>query len=216
MLSDVADLVLGRTCLSCGEIGSELCGPCLAALRGQVLVRDRPPIIVAAGPYDGFLGSAVLAYKQDGHRSLSHPLGLLLADALATLALVAGTGHLTVVPVPGHRRPARGFDALGGIVGHAVDDLGRRGHSVSRVPALRQTRDYSAVKGLGRAERHRQVLGAMAVRPRTAVGLTAHGPVVVVDDVITTGATCTEAVRALAAAGIAVAGIAAVAAAQPG
>lgn len=214
MLSEVADLVLGRACLSCGSVGAELCHGCLAALRGAVLVREHPdPPLVAAGPYAGFLGTALLAYKQDGHRSLSRPLGLLLADALATLALMLGDHPLTIVPVPGHRRPARGFDALGGIVRTARADVARRGRPTACTPALSIAHDYAAVKGLGRLERHRQVHGALVARasPR----LTA-ATVVLVDDVITTGATCAEAVRALRAAGIPVAGIAAVAVARPG
>ena len=213
VLGDIADLVLGRTCLSCGAIGTELCAPCLAALRGLVLVRDGPPPIVVAGPYAGFLGTAVLAYKQDGHRALARPLGILLADAVATLAGALDVHRLTIIPMAGHRRPARGFDALGGIVRVANRDLRRRGHGIACSSVLRVSRDYAAIKGLGREERRRQVHGALAVRPGWPVPTTY---VVLVDDVITTGATCSEAVRALTSAGIRVAGIAAVAAAQPG
>jgi predicted amidophosphoribosyltransferase len=209
MLRDVADLVLGRACLNCGSIGSDLCRACLVAVRGTALVRDRPPpLVVAAGPYDGLLGTTVLAYKQGGHRSLAAPLGLLLGDAVTTSMRIIGTNRAVLVRIPGHRRPARGFDALGGLLREVARDLPRRGLTVIAVRGLRLDRDYTAAKALGRVDRQRQVVGAFRAEPRIA---RVRDPVIVVDDVITTGATIAEAVRALGSAGIRVTAAAALA-----
>jgi predicted amidophosphoribosyltransferase len=210
VLSDALDLVLGRCCLGCGRSGPELCATCLAAERTRVRRLRVPwPRTVVAGDYAGLLRSLVLAYKQDGHRSLAHPLGLLLADACAAVLIHLGAPRASVVPVPGHHRPARGFDALVALTRAARRDLSARGLSVDVVPALRVTRPYTAAKELGRRERRAQLSGAFVASGRALT----TGPILVVDDVITTGATVIEAARALNAAGVPVHAVVAVAAA---
>jgi predicted amidophosphoribosyltransferase len=213
---DVADLVLGRGCLGCGQIGRSLCVPCLSELRRQpsrARTIDGGLVAYAGARYGGLRRRLLLAYK-DGQRSLASPLGVLLADAVdIALERIGQPGGL-LVPVPGHRRPKRGFDALEAIVRAATEQLEGRERPVSVLPALTTRRAYRAAKSLGRSERLRALEGAFAAGPPSARSsvwpLTA---VVVVDDVMTTGATVTEAVRALRAAGIEPAGAAMVAAA---
>ena len=213
LLTDLADLVLGRCCLGCGVPAPGLCGPCQTRMRSRPFTVSRPgmagPAWVAA-EYSGLARAVVLAYKQEGYHSLAAPLGRLLADAVraAVGAGAAGTGAVTLVRVPGHRRPERGFDALGAVCREARRALATAGLSVTQERLLRTANDYRALKGLDRTSRARQVTGAFV-----AVGIPARdSPVVVVDDVITTGATVHEALAALERARIRVTAVAAVAA----
>lgn len=213
LLTDLADLVLGRCCLGCGVPAPGLCGPCQTRLRGRPFTVTRPgmarPTWVAA-EYSGLARAVVLAYKQEGYHSLAPPLGVLLADAVraAVGTGTASTGAVTLVRVPGHRRPERGFDALGAVCREACRALAAAGLSVTQERLLRTASDYRALKGLDRAARSRQVIGAFV-----AVRMPARdAPVVVVDDVITTGATVHEAVAALERAQVRVTAVAAVAA----
>jgi len=204
-LRDLADLVLGRTCLGCGVVGRDFCESCQQALRRSPV---RVPVPAASSsawvgaPYDGTIRRLVLAYK-DGHRSLARPLGERLADVIEGAVRSEGQRAGFIVRIPGHRRPQRGFDALGLLVGHATIDLRRRGLIVPVLPILVQARDHLPSKRLGRVDRFRELEGAFVAEVKTRdVGLPPALPVIVVDDVMTSGATIAEAMRALRAAGM--------------
>jgi predicted amidophosphoribosyltransferase len=199
------DLVLPRRCAGCAEPGAGLCPPCRDLLAGPPLglVLDGPgalPPLAAAGLYDGPVRGVVLAHKEHGRLALARPLGAALAGAVAALAPPPGT---VLVPVPSARRAvrARGHDHARRLSAVAAGRL-----TLASRPLLGQVRPVADAAGLGAAARAANVRGALAAR-RPAPGVTA----VVVDDVVTTGATLRESVRALRAAGAAVHGCAVVA-----
>ncbi|MET8183678.1 ComF family protein [Streptomyces sp. NPDC005336] len=120
---------------------------------------------------------------------------------------------LLLVPVPSARRAvgARGHDPARRIALAAAGVLRGGGRPV-RVPAvLRQLRRVTDQSGLGARQRRANVSGALGVVPG-GDRLLAAGPVVLVDDLMTTGASLAEAARAVTAAGGRVAGAAVVAA----
>lgn len=215
---DLADLVLGRACLMCQAPGPSLCGGCLAALRrrggpsradlGALDPAGSLPLWFAL-PYRGVGARLVLAYKEHGHLALRDPLGLLLADAVSG-ALAPDGQAACLLPVPSTARSARGFDALGGIVQVAAGELVRRGVQTSVARVVRQVHSHRALKSLDRRARWSAVRGSMRLDPRAARCLP-DARRIVVDDVVTSGATAWEAVRVLRAAGVHVAAVAAVA-----
>jgi len=216
-LHDLADLILGRTCLACGAIGRELCEPCLMRCRGRprpLPVPGSATTAWATSPYADPVRSMVLAYK-DGQRSLAHPLGVLLADAVSATLVDAGQGAGFLVRIPDHPRPARGFDALGLVVRHATIDLRRRGLIAPSLGLLKRQRDHRPTKRLTRRERFDELVGAFIAQPTHAdVGLPPRLPLIVVDDVMTSGATLAEAARAMHAAGLRLHSAAVIAAAR--
>ena len=92
----------------------------------------------------------------------------------------------------------------------AASGLRRRGLPVMVLPVLRQSGGVADQAGLGSAERQRNLAGALVVRPGWRPRLDAR-PVLLVDDVVTTGSTLTEARRVLVEAGAVVLGAATVA-----
>lgn len=207
-----ADLFLGSCCPGCDRPGLGLCGDCARRLAGPAPARVPVPglIVVAAGPSDDRLRRLVSAHKERSAWHLAGPLGERLA--LAVRHLVAGTGATAVplwlVPVPSTRGAvrARGYDATAALARRA----GRQLPAASVVRVLQHRRSVRDQSGLDRAERERNLAGALGCRGRAP---DRHHAVVIVDDLVTTGATVVEAHRALTAAGHRVLGAAVVGAA---
>ncbi len=217
LLVEVFDLVLGRTCLGCHAPGSVLCPACLAPLRGHVqpvAIAELAIPVHAASPYDGLTREAILEYKERSSRSLAPMLGRLLADAVLAAARPHRPLRCVLVPVPSHRHAPRGFDALGAVARSAARTLSRDGLPTRVEHHLRPGPAYLPMKGLSQAERRSRIIGAFRAtepfRPGPAGSL-----VLLIDDVVTTGATIGEALRTLTSTGARIDGIAAVAAAGP-
>ncbi|MCP9950517.1 phosphoribosyl transferase [Actinomadura madurae] len=158
--------------------------------------------------YEGPLRTILGAYKERGRTALSVPLGEALATAVRA-ALTPGPDPPLVVWVPSGRRAVRrrGHDPLRGAVEAAVRRLRESGVPVTAVDALRQRRRVADQVGLSVAQRAANLAGAIEAR-----GTLAGRPVLLVDDVVTTGASLAEAARALRAAGADVTGAATIAA----
>ena len=105
-----------------------------------------------------------------------------------------------LVPVPTSRRSrlARGADVVDQLAREAAGLLRDAGADVTVRQALRVARRTADQSGLGARDRARNLAGAFALRSEEGL---AAGDIVVVDDIVTTGATIGEAVRALTAAG---------------
>lgn len=203
-LEVVADLVLPVACPGCGAAGrSVVCPVCAAALGPPRLAPPRPgvPPIYAMADWVDPVRSLVLAHKEHGRTGLARPLGAALAGAvLAALAARPGeparAGPVVLVPVPS--RPGttrrRGHDPLRRTAEAAASTLRSAGVPARVVPVLRHTRGVLDQAGLSAGERAANLRGALVARPHR---LPVRARVIVVDDVITTGATLAEAVRAL-------------------
>lgn len=207
LLIAAADLVLPRACAGCGRSGEQVCEDCrsaLAAARPHRAVPDPCPVglprTCAAAPYDAVVRGLLVGHKDRGRLGLARPLGALLAGAVDELR----AGRVVLVPVPSSRAAvrARGHD-------HALR-LARAAAAagaLSAAPLLRPVRAVADQAGLDAPARAVNLAGALATR------LPLDGlEVVVVDDVVTTGATLVEAARALRDGGARVRGAAVVAA----
>jgi ComF family protein len=179
--------------------------PC-AACRGVRLRFDR---VLALGDYRGQLRQAVLRMKRIGQEPLSLAMGeLLFAQCETQLAALRPE---VLVPVPMHwsRRLLRGANSPE-LVATA---LARR----LRIPVARRAlvrrRNTRQQGSLLRGQRFANIRGAF----RTGAGYDWAGArVLVVDDVITTGATCSEAAATLRRGGAVTVAVAVVARAQSG
>ncbi|MFI0908610.1 ComF family protein [Streptomyces sioyaensis] len=217
---ELAGLVLPVDCAGCGWPRTELCAQCRRALardgRGARRVRPWPapaglPRVWAGAPYADELRAVLLAHKERGALPLAGPLGAVLAGAVRGLR--AGGGPLLLVPVPSARRAVagRGHDPVRRIARAAAGELRRVGTGARVLAVLRQRRAVADQAGLSARQRLENVEGALVV-PGVARRLLAGLPAVLVDDLVTTGATLAEAARAMAVAGGRVVGAAVVAA----
>ncbi len=222
LADDLLTLLAAPECAGCGRPGAVLCERCRSVLtptprRVEVPAwPDGPPATVCSD-YAGVVRVVINAWKERGRHDLEPALGAVLADAVLALPppdhAVPREDTLPLVPVPSSRgaRRRRGADGVRNLAFHAAVVLRASGVRARVVPALALGRVVADQAGLSAAERVRNVAGAFRVRP-AAGALLADRDVVVVDDVLTTGATLLSASTAAMAAGARVRGLACVSA----
>lgn len=212
----LVELAAPSACGGCGAPGARWCSDC-AALLAVAAGHAAPwsptpcppgmPPTWSAAPYAGQVREAVVAWKDGGRADLTPVLAPVLRAVLA--AALAGTpvlqdvvrsgDRLVVVPAPSARAGtrARGEHRVAALARVALRGSPRCGTVVEGLRLTRRVRDQA---GLGAEARRRNLKGAIAVRPALATRLRG-APCVVVDDVVTTGATLVECARALCEAG---------------
>ena len=200
----VRDAVVCRRCgdaldapVEQGIAGSDLCRACRVA----------PPAFaraVAFGTYDARLREAIHALKYDRMHPAAKKLGSMLAEAITQL-LPDAPAELLVVPVPLHRtkQRQRGFNQARALAQAAIDALGRSHPEWKLTLAsstLMRLRATETQAGLTPTQRRKNVRGAFKVSDPAAV----RGKhVLLVDDILTTGATARAAAQSLLRAGAA-------------
>jgi predicted amidophosphoribosyltransferase len=242
-LAAAAELLLPQTCASCGAGGAAVCWTCRRLLHRATArpfaaggAAPRWPqglACMAAGVYRHEAARLVLAFKE-GHRlDVAPVLAAALARALGESPALRVPGPVWLVPVPSSAAAfrRRGFvpaellarRALRGVRCEArarvVPLLRRRRDPWELLPAALRPAAGRAQKALGARQRSQRVRGSLRVRrwaprPRPAGGGGAPR-LLIVDDVLTTGASLCEALRALEAWGGEVAGAAVLATVRP-
>lgn len=212
--ADLTDLVLPVGCAGCRDrvrLRQGVCPRCVAELRalrpGPARPTPAPPDLPpcqALGPYRGPLRETLLAYKERGRHGLARPLGRLLAEVVA--AAVGAPRPVLLVPVPATARAARARhgDHLTRLARHAAGRLRLAGWPVALAHPVRALpRPDSA--GLDSAGRAVAASAGFRLRPGSADRLreAAWGrSVVLLDDIVTTGATLAAVTRLLTGTGV--------------
>lgn len=222
-VSELADLVLQRSCAGCGSAGTSWCAECAARLACPPTVR---PVVAAGARVPGGPGlrvwsvaefrdevrAAIVSWKDRGRADLTGVLAQGLRRSV--LAAVADVGvrpavaddaaprPLLLVPAPSSRRSRRdrGHEPVRDLAVRCAQGLRRRGVEVLVVPALVHGRLLSDQAGLGRTARAENLAGALRVAPGWRSTVRGRD-CVLVDDVVTSGATLLECARALAGLG---------------
>ena len=208
------DLVLPLECGGCGAPSTRWCEACARGLRVRpdephlIAPRVNPGVpVFSLGRYAGARRNAIVAVKEHGRADLIRPLGAALGGGLRQLLTwgVLAT-PLTVVPAPTRRLAARrrGGDPVTRMAVAATAES----RDVRVVAALRMTALVRDSVGLSSTARQKNVAGRVRLRA-CAEGLV--GDVLVVDDIVTTGATASESVRILQTSGACVVAVLALA-----
>lgn len=219
-LRAASGLVLPARCAGCGRTGSPWCEPCRVAT-GHLVATGHPAVVGAgrgllpgcprcwsATVLDGPVRAVVSAHKDGGRRDARAVLLPLLAgslgravreDPMLRRSRARGEPVLAVpVPAAASARRRRGGDPVADLAraaARAVDPGG-----LVLAPVLVHTRRVADQSRLGRAERTRNLAGALVVADRARPVVRGRA-CVLLDDVVTTGATLAEAARALREAG---------------
>jgi len=212
------DALFPPRCAGCGRLGSHFCPQCMASLDrlappwcdlcGQRLpasgrcaecrAQPLPLVIRSAAVLQGPLRHAVHGLKYRGHTAAARDLAALLIEPARALLLegLAEEERPVVVPVPLHpaRERERGYNQAALLARHLAAALD--------LPYddrwLRRERATASQVGLSRRQRRDNLRGAFAAAPPATATL----PVLLVDDVVTTGSTLANAAHACLAAGV--------------
>lgn len=231
----LAQVVLPRRCLACSTPWEHsLCSACTLNWQVQVRpvrVRQRGLAgvsIWAGAPYAGSVRQALLAHKAGYDTRRARVLAQVLAAAVGSAleqacqqAAVLTCPSVVLVPAPSRRqaRRSRRADPVALLAAHAAALCRRQGLPVRAVRTrswLVYTRAVADQSGLSRVQRQANLHRALLVARRPGwwpyTSSTAQPWVIIVDDIVTTGATAAELSRALAAAAIPTTALAVVAA----
>jgi len=195
LAASALDLALPATCSGCGREGDPLCPSCLPALDARLGLPGGTPIGLPAEipapllqlewctSFSGPVRDALHDLKYAGERRLAEPLGAAVARRWRRV----GVGAEVVVPVPIHaeRERRRGYDQAA-----LIATVTARGLGLPVALALERGRATIAQFELGREERAANVAGAFRIRAGDPAARVVVGRwVLLVDDVVTTGAT---------------------------
>lgn len=194
-------MIFVEHCAGCGRRGPVLCRTCRFALVASGITT--PSGVIAAVPFRGRARDVVLGLKYGNRRAVSRHLAGLLVNRLIEAGAHRDVDVVTWAPTSTARRRRRGFDQAELVATTVARQLGLP------VRALLRRTDETHQTGLGRAERQQQA--TFVAHPRTD-----GRRVLIVDDVVTTGATLRHAEHALRTAGAATVHCAAVAATPDG
>lgn len=214
VIGELTGLLLPRGCAGCDRPDALLCPDC-ARLLTRPVFSEAPSYALgqalACGAYRGPVRRAILAWKDHDDRALDRPLGhaislltgRLLAGGRFRAGLPSGTNGTPILVVPAPSTPRslrrRGRAHLNPVVAAVARTLMDAGFPSVSTPVLtmHDIRGKSVGAG-GRSERASRVSGRIVVRDASSV--VGH-PILVIDDIVTTGSTIRQCARALTLAG---------------
>ncbi|MEZ0449606.1 ComF family protein [Cellulomonas sp. ICMP 17802] len=214
---DLLGLLLPVGCAGCGTDDVAWCPRCAARLAGPPWrCEDRAPRldrldgsvpvpVWTLADCTGDVRRAIVAWKDRGRLDLTRPFAGAARRAAATLAGQLGAAVL-VVPAPSTAasRRRRGVDLAGALAGAVAGGLADAGLPAELAPVLVRAGGRDQV-GLGARDRARNLAGQVRVPTSRAPRLRGRA-VLLVDDVLTTGATLAASRSALERAGAHVVG----------
>ncbi|MBD0263705.1 MAG: ComF family protein [Tolypothrix sp. Co-bin9] len=211
-LKGLLNLFLESNCPLCQrQTSQEFCQYCVKQLHSCHLAepnsrwQESIPVF-AWGMYSGSLKRAIAAMKYENHPQIARPLGQWLGEAW--LNSPQTNRRLVVVPIPLHpgKLKKRGYNQAALIAESFCQTTGLK----LKQNGLARVRDTEAQFGLSALKREKNLTEAFALGKQFSQ-YRPNLPVLLIDDIYTTGATAKSAVQVLHQCGIAVEGLAALA-----
>lgn len=200
VLRGIESLVFDNTCLICGSSESQFCDHCRRDWNSNPRkIEGESFPVYASIPYTDKAKMVLLSAKENGEKFTTDLLVKELKASIKELLVYesAESKEVLLVPIPSSRRTTRrrGIDFISTLTKAIEIELNseRSKASFRRCRILSLSKEVQDQSGLSESQRHENLRGAFQVVSSFKSDL----PIVVVDDVITTGSTLREAVRAL-------------------
>jgi ComF family protein len=197
-LNPLVDLVYPKKCPGCHLPSEGICEFCKSFWQGPpitILLNQNKLSVISVARYRSEVRSVLLAYKENGEREA----GKVLAEALLKARLeIVRDSICTLVPIPSNPKSIRrrGRDFMMDLCTQVSIQSGDK-----VLPILRVNRDVEDQSKLNEKQRSQNLIGAFGCISKN-LHLAVTSPIILVDDLLTTGATLREAVRALGQRGV--------------
>jgi predicted amidophosphoribosyltransferase len=220
-VKNLADLIFPSRCIGCTQLGISICSTCRSSWHPHIYLREvtvegcNYPV-VSSIQYSPVASRVLLSAKEANIAAADK----LLIDAIShSLSyFVKRFGGRTLVAIPSRRAATRkrGRDFLSKITSE-VARISENNISIIDTQLLVHSRGVKDQSALNSKQRLQNVSGALAVPSKFKLRFSDGniGPLIIVDDLITTGSTLAEAIRALRTAGFEVNGAVTGAVAKP-
>jgi predicted amidophosphoribosyltransferase len=216
-MKNMAELIFPSRCIGCSQLGISICSLCRKSWHPHIYHRDLSILsqtypVVSAVKYSPIASKVLLSAKESGQSAADQLLISAISHALTFFAKKYGTGDLVGIPSRKSATRKRGRNFMVEITKSVA-----KAESIKALDILQHTRSVRDQSQLDSEQRSRNIAGALTASKNSSK-LDSHGntgPLIIVDDLITTGATLAEAIRALRTAGYAVIGAVTGSVAQP-
>lgn len=192
-LNPLLDLVYPKKCPGCHLPSLEICQSCKGFWQNPpvtIILKQSKVSVISVAHYGNEVRSVLLAYKENGERES----GKVLTEALIRARLeIVRDSICTLVPIPSNPKSIRrrGRDFMMDLCTQVSIQSGDK-----VLPLLRVNRDVEDQSKLNEKQRSQNLIGAFGCISKN-LHLAVTSPIILVDDLLTTGATLREAVRAL-------------------
>ena len=216
-MKSLAELVFPSRCIGCSQLGISICSICRKSWHPHIYHRglkvlDKTYPVISAIEYSPIASRVLLRAKEANQEAADQLLVKAINHSLRYFLKNYGGGDLVAIPSRRSATRKRGRNFMQEITETvaSIESL----KSLDILHHQRAVRDQSKLNSL---QRNRNIDGAFSATFNMAktAGSGNIGPLIIVDDLVTTGATLAEAIRALRAAGFSVIGAVTGAVANP-
>ena len=222
-MKSLAELVFPSRCIGCSQLGISICSICRTSwhthiYHRSVKVLDKNYPVISAIEYSPIASRVILRAKEANQEAADQLLVKAITHSLRYFLKHYGSGDLVAIPSRRSATRKRGRDFMQEIT-QSVANI----ESLKSMEVLQHQRAVRDQSKLNSQQRKLNIAGAFSVTCNLAkldklanrAGSGNIGPLIIVDDLVTTGATLAEAIRALRAAGFSVIGAVTGAVANP-
>ena len=216
-MKSLTDLIFPSRCIGCSQLGISICSICRKNWHPHIYhrgikVSDKTFPVISAIEYSPIASRVLLRAKEANQDDADQLLIKAITHSLHYFLKNYGGGDLVAIPSRRSATRKRGRDFMQEIT-QTVADI----ESLKSVKILQHQRAVRDQSQLNSQQRNRNIAGAFSTirnlpQPRESGNI---GPLIIVDDLVTTGATLAEAIRALRKAGFSVIGAVTGAVANP-
>ncbi|MDJ0599309.1 MAG: ComF family protein [Crocosphaera sp.] len=213
MLKNILSIFLQENCPLCERATSEeICNYCQKQLKSCQLKNPKQfwqgdlPLFVW-GEYDGKLKQAIAAFKYDKNPKIGELLGIWLAETWQNYSVIHPKIVPLIIPIPIHKnkKKIRGFNQSE-IIARGFCQVTNYPLNTKSLMRIRQTK---AMFSLTPEEKEKNIKGAFKLE-KPLQNHSSSRPIILIDDIYTTGTTVKEAARILGQKGIKVLGVLAI------